>query len=98
MRMNQLPMPASGARTARFGRRTPPSSQGWSITAERLERAVALPYEPQACEREKVVDLVEVVAEGGESRGEPAGRDDGAPVAELVPNAPDDPVDLAREA
>src|SRR3954465_4983652 len=38
MRMNQLPMPASGASTARFWRRTPPSSQGWSITRDRLER------------------------------------------------------------
>src|SRR6476660_6963372 len=30
--MNQLPMPASGASTARFGRRTPPSSHGSVIT------------------------------------------------------------------
>src|SRR4051794_11904656 len=38
MRMNQLPMPASGASTARFGRRMPPSSQGSVIMRGRLER------------------------------------------------------------
>src|SRR4051794_41472166 len=37
MRTNQLPMPASGARIARFGRLTPPSSQGSLITLHRLD-------------------------------------------------------------
>src|SRR3954447_2507288 len=77
MRMNQLPIPASGARIARFGRRTPPSSQGSLITLHRLDGgrwdarvlraalgAVALPDEAQARQGEQVVYLVYSVTEG----------------------------------
>src|SRR2546423_14025 len=51
MRMNQLPIPASGARIARFGRRTPPSSQGSVIKALRLDGA-RFPSGAQASIRE----------------------------------------------
>src|SRR4051794_9966400 len=77
MRMNQLPIPASGARITRFGRRTPPSSQGWSITPGRLDGAVALPDEPEARQGEQVVDLVDPLAEGGNRRRQAAGGDRG---------------------
>src|SRR3954454_9166258 len=98
MRMNQLPIPANGASTARFGRRTPPSSQGWSITRVRLVRAVALPDESQTGQRQQVVDVVELVAERGDRRRQATGRDRRGLDAELLADAPDYAVDLAREA
>src|SRR4051812_8986335 len=98
MRMNQLPIPARGARTARFGRRTPPSVQGSVITEERLALAVALPHDPQAGKRQQVVDLVDLVAEGRDRARQAAGGDRRCLCVQLLADAPHDSVDLAREA
>src|SRR4051794_25723673 len=98
MRMNQLPIPANGASTARFGRRTPPSPQGWSTTRVTPVRAGPLPDEAPPGGRQQVVDVVELVAERGDRRRQAAGRDRGGLEAELLGDAPDYAVDLAREA
>src|SRR5215216_3250862 len=103
MRMNQLPIPASGASTARLGRRMPPSSHGSSITAERLERTkgsgtISLPHQPETGQGEEVVDLVDAVAELGDHGRQAAGCDRGRLDSEFLANAADDPVDLAGEA
>src|SRR5260221_4024736 len=94
MRMNQLPMPASGASTARLGRRMPPNSHGsliWGtgviLTPTGYSGAVALPDEPQARERQLVVDLVELVAEPSDRPSEAAGRDRGRLDSQLFADA-----------
>src|SRR4051794_8954354 len=108
MRMNQLPIPASGARIARFGRRTPPSSHSDVIgcctsgnasaaPSPLASRPVAFPHEPQPGERQQVVDLVYALAEGRDRRGEAAGRDCGRLGFQLLADAADDAVDLAGE-
>src|SRR4051812_6461662 len=107
MRMNQLPMPASGASRARFWRRMPPSVHGWFrgtgfiLSRSRLElalTAISLPHEPQPGEREEVVDLIDLLAERRDRLREAAGRDRRRLDAQLLADAAHDAVALAREA
>src|SRR3954468_569922 len=103
MRMNQLPIPARGASTARFGRRMPPSSHASSITAERVEPAastsgpIPFPHEPEASEGEEIVDLVDAVAELGDRGRQATGGDCGRLDSQLLADAAEDAVDLAGE-
>src|SRR5215211_6977215 len=80
-RTNQLPMPASGASTTRFGMVIPPRVQlsvsARSGTPFRLVSRVALVDEAQPGEREEVFDLVDLLAERHDVLREPAGGDHG---------------------
>src|SRR3989441_1242812 len=98
-RTNQLPIPASGASTSRFGMRWPPRVQG-SVSVRMGTRLalVPVPDEPQPREREEVVYLVDLLAERRDRRGEPPGCDGGRLVAQLVADAAHDAVDAAGEA
>src|SRR4051794_22600394 len=99
-RTNQLPMPASGASTRRFGIRCPPSIQ-LSVRARMslLRLApVALPDDAQAVQREHVVHLVDLLAEGRDHVRVAAGRDGRGLVAQLLADAGEDAVDAAGEA
>src|SRR5918998_1158138 len=76
-RTNQLPMPASGARTTRLGMVRPPSCQDSSSEGMRVILGVAVerPDQPQAGEGEQVVRLVDALGEGHDGGGQPAGGD-----------------------
>src|SRR5690348_10877412 len=101
-RTNQLPMPASGASTTRFGMRTPPSVHG--SVRERPTRAMvgltarALVDEAQAGESEQVVDLLDAVRMGHDVVGQTARGDRRRLLAQLRAKALDDPVAHRRRA
>src|SRR4051812_3356363 len=100
MRTNQLPIPASGARIARFGSSTPPMSNG-SVSAgigNPFLGPVALPDQAQSGECEEVVDVVYLVAERCDRGGQAASRDRGRLDAELLADPAEDAVDLTGEA
>src|SRR3954469_11125364 len=99
-RTNQLPMPASGARTSRFSSSCPPSVQG--SFRERIRplslASVALPDEAQPGQRQQVIGLVDLVAERRDRAREAAGCDGHEVVADVLAQPSDDAVDLAGEA
>src|SRR3954453_10278061 len=90
MRMHQLPIPASGASSSRFGTVSGPSRQ--------LVRSVASMDETQTLEGQQVVHAIDGVREGHDHVREATGGDRRRVGAELRAQAADDPVDLARIA
>src|SRR4051812_8644295 len=96
--MNQLPIPARGARTTRLGIVRPPSSQ-LSVSAFGIALdAIALVQQSQPGEREEVVDLVDRLGERSDDRRVPAGGDRVGLLPHLGPQAAHDRVDRPRVA
>src|SRR3954451_19677147 len=92
-------MPASGARTTRFGMVRPPRVQG-SRSARMTPSLglVPLPDELEPVEGEQVVDLADRVAERHDRARQPAGGERVRLLPQLGTQAREDAVDHARVA